>query len=607
MAHLHQDARTKLEEVRREISKSNLDAIIISKNDPHLLEYGPERENGIFFLSGFDGSAGLAAVTMNNAAVFTDGRYTLQLKDQVDSSQFNCEELNRENIVRWLKENLPQGGRVGIALSKFNMFEAETYEKLLKAKDLKLEVCDDDLTLKIWQDRFEREPYQICSHDLSYAGKSAQAKLEDLCATMNKHKADACFLNSLESVSWLFNIRAPKRMPTPVPDAFAFVSQKGKADLFLDAENIESACLKELQEFANIHDYQSPRTVLKKKLKGQKVILDPTQNTLADLRLCQNNGAEVIRMQDPTLLFRAIKNATEIKGAQEAHRIDSRAVIKTLAWLDGIFRHPHGNPSYKGESIRELDVINYLAEARQRAPECLGASFDTIAGAGPNGAIVHYRATTKTNRTLKENDMFLLDSGGQYFHGTTDITRTIFLGNEAPQELKKHYTLVLKGHLALKRQLFPKGTSGLALDGIARQYLWNEGLNYAHGTGHGVGSFMGVHEGPQRISPAGSNQPLIAGMILSNEPGFYKNKAYGIRIENLMYVLDKKLNDNESYLGFENLTLVPYDRILIDVNILSDQEIQEIDLYHQKVQEVVARDLEQDLRDWLQNACRPIR
>lgn len=597
MAKLDDSSQVKLTEIRQNLKAANLSAVVLSKNDPHRLEYSDLRDNGIYFASGFDGSAGLGAVTTDNAAVFVDGRYTLQVKDQVDSTLFEFETLSLTAVVDWLAANLPQGARIGFTASKFSVSEIDRYKALLYEQGLELVLCDDDIALSTWDDRPVHPIYPIEEHPIKFAGKSVAQKLIELRKDLERAHATACFLNSIESVAWLFNLRAPKRAYMPASDAFAFVPVAGKATLFLPQNTLSEALKNSLEDLAEIVPYFEAHERLTDLAKGTQFLVDPDQNSMKDFLAVKETAAKIILKEDPTALKRAIKNESEIQGALDAHKEDAIAVIQTLSWLKNNFCKVAAP-----ETITELDVVTKLYDARSRLPNFQGISFDTISGSGPNGAIVHYRVTQKTNRTLKHNEVFLLDSGGQFPAGTTDITRTIFLGDQAPQDIIKQYTLVLKGHLALKRQLFPKGTTGSALDTIARQYLWNEGLDYAHGTGHGVGSYLGVHEGPQRISPLPNKVALVEGMILSNEPGCYQTGSHGIRIENLVYVVAKK----PGFLGFENLTCVPYARTLIDLHLLSPKDIEDINAYHKAILTHLGDKVSSDAKLWLQNACAPL-
>ncbi|HET9429449.1 MAG TPA: aminopeptidase family protein P, partial [Allosphingosinicella sp.] len=453
----------------------------------------------------------------------------------------------------------------------------------------------------VWSDRPEPSRARLIVHPDQFAGKSSAAKRQEMADWLKEQDADAAVLAALDSIAWTFNVRGQDVDHTPVALSFAIVHADGTADMFVASEKIGDDVRKHLGNGVRVHE----RTEFEPKLAalaGGKVVVDPERSVAAIFEALEGAGAKIVAKRDPSVLPKAIKNPVEIEGHRAAQARDGAALVRFLHWLS--LEAPKGD-------IDELTAAARLQQFRQEGGDLRDLSFDTISGAGPNGAIVHYRVTEETNRPLEMDSLYLVDSGGQYPDGTTDVTRTVAIGTPT-QEMRDRFTRVLKGHVAIARAVFPQGTRGSQLDSFARQYLWEVGLDYAHGTGHGVGSFLAVHEGPQRISPAGSSQsggdePLKAGMFLSNEPGYYKTGEYGIRIENLVLVEPREIDGAEkSMLGFETLTFAPIDRALIDIGLLTAAERAWVDDYHARVLEVVGAKLDGDVLAWLREQCRPL-
>jgi Xaa-Pro aminopeptidase len=454
---------------------------------------------------------------------------------------------------------------------------------------------------EIWKDRPEASKAHLVVQSDQYAGKSAAEKRTEIGDWLAKHHADAAVLSALDSIAWAFNIRGQDVTHTPVALAYALVHADGTADLFVASEKIGPEVRQHLGNGVRLHERAAFESALSE-FKGKTVVVDPERAVAAIFEALDKAGAKILPLRDPTILPKAIKNPAEIAGQKSAQERDGAAIAKFLHWVD--------DEAPKGD-VDELKASDHLEALRRENPELRDLSFDSISGAGPNGAIVHYRSSEKTNRKLEQGTLYLIDSGGQYVDGTTDITRTVPIG-EPTAEMRDRFTRVLKGHIAIATAVFPKGTRGSQLDSFARRPLWEAGLDYAHGTGHGVGSFLSVHEGPQRISPVGSSQsggdePLQVGMILSNEPGYYKTGEYGIRIENLVLVVEREIEGAEKeMLGFETLTFAPIDRRLIDVEMLEPEELIWLNCYHAHVLARIGPKLSGADLAWLQQACAPI-
>ncbi|WP_106640592.1 aminopeptidase P family protein [Allosphingosinicella vermicomposti] len=588
----------RLKALRAQLQADRLDGFVVPLTDEHMSEYVGSYAQRLAWLTGFKGSAGAAVVLPEEAAIFTDGRYTLQVRDQVDGKHWSYQSVPETSIADWLKVHAKDGGRIGYDPWLHTSDWVEKARAALADKGAELVAVPRNPIDAVWADQPKPSKARLIVHSNDLAGKSSAAKRQDMADWLKDQGADAAVLSALDSIAWTFNVRGEDVSHTPVALSFALVHDDGTADLFVAGEKVGDDVRQHLGNGVRLHERGDFESYLGS-LGGKTVVADPERAVAAIFEALEGAGAKVIRERDPAVLPKAIKNEAEISGHKAAQARDGAALVRFLHWLS--IEGP------KGE-LDELTASDKLEAFRRAGGDLRDLSFDTISGAGPNGAIVHYKADAATNRKIELNSLYLVDSGGQYPDGTTDVTRTIAIGTPT-DEMRDRYTRVLKGHIALAAALFPEGTRGVQLDTFARQYLWQAGLDYAHGTGHGVGSYLAVHEGPQRITQAGSSQsgsdePLRAGMMLSNEPGYYKTGEYGIRIENLVLVIRKDVPGAEKpVLGFETLTFAPLDPSLIDVELLTDWERDWVNAYHAKVMEIVGPRLEGDVLDWLRQQC----
>jgi Xaa-Pro aminopeptidase len=591
----------RLKALREQLKTDRLDGFVVPLTDEHMSEYVGSYAQRLAWLTGFQGSAGAAAVLPEEAAIFTDGRYTLQVRSQVDGRHWSYQSVPETSIADWLREHAPEGGRIGYDPWLHTKDWVKRARTALADKGAELVAVARNPIDAVWSDKPEPSKARLAVHPEAFAGKSSAAKRQEMADWLKEQKADAAVLSALDSIAWTFNVRGEDVEHTPVALSFALVHDDGTADLFVAPEKIGDEVRQHLGNGVRVHDGAAFAPHLAS-LSGKTVIADPERAVAAIFEALEGAGAKVVQKRDPSILPKAIKNDAEIGGHRSAQARDGAALVRFLHWIS--LEAP------KGE-VDELRAVAKLQEFRQACGDLKDTSFDTISGAGPNGAIVHYRVTEETNRKLEMDSLYLVDSGGQYPDGTTDVTRTVAIGTPTA-EMRDRFTRVLKGHIAIAMAVFPDGTRGGQLDTLARQYLWQAGLDYAHGTGHGVGSYLAVHEGPQRISPAGSSQsggdePLRAGMFLSNEPGYYKAGEYGIRVENLVLVEEREIAGAEKkMLGFETLTFAPIDRSLIETAMLSPEERAWIDDYHARVLEVVGPQLEGEVRAWLAARCSPL-
>ncbi|OLB73930.1 MAG: X-Pro aminopeptidase [Alphaproteobacteria bacterium 13_2_20CM_2_64_7] len=585
--------------LRTELARRGLTGFIVPRSDRHQNEYVPACEQRLAWLTGFTGSAGVAIVLMHRAVLFVDGRYTLQVRDQVDTSIFAIEHLVEMPPDRWIGENLTADDRLGYDPWLHTVEAWERLEKACAAVGAKLIAVEPDLIDAIWTDRPAPPLGAVKLHDLRFAGEAASEKLARIRAELAKQRADALVVSDPHAVAWTFNIRGADIAHTPLPLAFAIVPQADRPSLYIDGRKLSNEVRNRLEALVDVCEPSDFARALEELGRQQKSVrLDQSTAAEALARLITSHGGKVSRGACPIALMKAVKNEVEIAGARAAHVRDGAAVTRFLAWFDR--EAPRGK-------LTEIDAVAALESFRRDTGLLKDISFPTIAAAGPDGAIVHYRVTAKSNRVITRGELFLIDSGGQYEDGTTDVTRTVAVG-EPTAEMRDRFTRVLKGHIAIARTVFPEGTTGAQLDSFARQFLWVQGLDFDHGTGHGVGSYLSVHEGPARISKLGTTA-LKPGMILSNEPGYYKAGAYGIRIENLVLVVraaavagaEKPLN------AFETLTLAPIDRRLIVTEMLTLEEAAWLDAYHARVFETLAPLLDTETRAWLAAANRPLR
>jgi len=591
----------RLRALREQLKADKLDGFVVPLTDEHMSEYVGSYAQRLAWLTGFEGSAGSAVVLPQEAAIFVDGRYTLQVRQQVDGKDWSYQSVPETSVADWLKEHAPQGARIGYDPWLHSRDWVKKATEALAARGAELVAVEQNPIDKVWSDRPDASKAHLAAHPEKYTGRSSADKRHEIADWLEKQGADAAVLSALDSIAWAFNVRGEDVARTPVALAFALVRSDGTADLYVNPEKISAEVQQHLGNGVRLHDRNAFESALGE-LKGQTVAVDPERAVAAIFEALDRAGAKIIPVRDPTILAKAIKNPVEIAGQKSAQERDGAAISRFLRWVE--------EEAPKGD-VDELKASDHLEALRREDPELRDLSFDSISGAGPNGAIVHYRSSEKTNRKLEMNSIYLIDSGGQYLDGTTDITRTVVIG-EPTAEMRDRFTRVLKGHIAVATAIFPKGTRGSQLDSFARRPLWEAGLDYAHGTGHGVGSFLSVHEGPQRISPVGSAQsggdePLREGMILSNEPGYYKTGEYGIRIENLVLVVDHPVDGAEKEtLGFETLTFAPIERRLIAKEMLSPEELAWLNDYHAQVVEKIGPRLTGDDLAWLEEACAPL-
>jgi Xaa-Pro aminopeptidase len=591
----------RLHALREQLKAEKLDGFVVPLTDEHMSEYVGSYAQRLAWLTGFEGSAGSAVVLPEEAAIFVDGRYTLQVRQQVSPTEWSYQSVPETSTTQWLEEHAPKDARIGYDPWLHTRDWVKKAKEALASRGAELVAVDRNPIDEIWKDRPEASKARLVVQSDQHAGKSAAEKRTDIGDWLAKHRADAAVLSALDSIAWAFNIRGEDVTHTPVALAYALVHADGTADLFVAGEKIGPEVRQHLGNGVRLHERSEFEPALSK-LSGKTVVVDPERAVAAIFEALENAGAKILPLRDPTILPKAIKNEAEIAGQKAAQTRDGAVIAKFLHWID--------EEAPKGD-VDELKASDHLEALRRQNPELRDLSFDSISGAGPNGAIVHYRSSEKTNRKLEKGTLYLIDSGGQYVDGTTDITRTVAIG-EPTAEMRDRFTRVLKGHIAIATAVFPKGTRGSQLDSFARRPLWEAGLDYAHGTGHGVGSFLSVHEGPQRISPVGSSQsggdePLQAGMILSNEPGYYKTGEYGIRIENLVLVVEREIQGAEKeMLGFETLTFAPIERRLIDVEMLEPEELIWLNCYHAHVLARIGEMLSGAELDWLRKACAPI-
>ena len=595
-SHERAAAPARIAALRAELKRRGLDGFVVPRADRQQNEYLPASEERLAWLTGFTGSAGAAAVLAERAALFVDGRYTVQAAAQIDAKLFAIEHLVDSPPEQWLEQNLKSGAKLGYDPWLHTSESADRLRKACATAGAELVAVDNNPIDALWSDRPAPPAGSVSLRDIKLAGESAADKFKRIQAELKKLRADVLVVSDPQNVAWAFNIRGSDIAHTPLALAFAVIPREGKPALYVETAKLDNKTRPALEEIAAVRAAAELARDLAQ-LKDKIVRLDQASAADALTRLVSGYGGKPVRGADPIALMKAVKNHAEIAGSRAAHTRDGVAMARFLAWLER--EAPAGK-------LTEIDAVEALESFRRDSGLLKDISFPTIAGSGPNGAIVHYRVTRATNRTIGKNELFLVDSGAQYEDGTTDITRTVAVGTPS-DEMRDRFTRVLKGHIAIATAVFPENTSGAQLDPLARTALWQAGLDFDHGTGHGVGSYLSVHEGPARISKLGT-VALRRGMILSNEPGYYKTGAYGIRIENLLLVIaapepkgaEKPVN------AFETLTLAPIDRRLIDSRLLTAKERNWIDSYHAHVQEVLSPLLDAATRAWLDAAARPL-
>lgn len=582
---------------REELARLGLTAFVVPRADQHQNEYVPPCEERLAWLTGFTGSAGLAVVLRDRAMLFVDGRYTLQASHQADAGAWTIGPLVDPPPDQWLAAHLGLDDRLGFDPWLHTSAAADKLAKACARAGATLVAVDSNPVDAIWAERPHPPVGPVRAHDPRFSGEATADKLARIAAALPALCVAALLISDPHAVAWAFNIRGADINHTPLPLAYAIVPREGRATIFIDARKLSDAVRDTIEEHGDVASPADlgPRLAMHAE-RGETIGLDSATAADALRRLVEAAGGKTAQVSDPVTALKAIKNATEIAGARAAHLRDGAALARFLAWIDR--EAPRGQ-------LTEIDVVEALETFRRETGVLRDVSFPTIAGAGANGAIVHYRVTRASNRRVAPGELLLVDSGAQYEDGTTDVTRTIAIG-EPTADMRDRFTRVLKGHVAIARAVFPDGATGAQLDTLARRALWEAGLDYDHGTGHGVGSFLSVHEGPARIAKTGT-APLMRGMILSNEPGYYKAGAYGIRIENLVLVVEARVEGAERPMNaFETLTLAPIDRRLIARELLSGEERLWLDAYHARVRAALAPHLDAATRAWLEAVCEPL-
>lgn len=590
----------RIRQLREELNKRNLDGFILQRSDRYLNEYVAPHDERLLWLTGFSGSAGQAIILKDEAALFVDGRYTLQAKSEIDESIITSVPLMEQSPTDWLKQRLKRGARIGIDPELHSVASFESFNELMEQQSAKLVSLKANPVDGLWQDQPDLPSNPISAQPKKYAGQDPADKISEIQEILKEKEIDAFIVTAPESVCWLFNLRGSDVSHNPIMLATAIFHARAKPELFLAKDRLSSRAAENITGNARLmppENFDNQLKILGSRFK--KVLIDPARTNAAIYQTLRAARAEIVRGSDPTALPKARKNNAEIEGSRSAHLRDGTAMARFLCWLETAMS--------EGAELDEITAAQKLEQFRTDTGALKDISFETISGAGPNGAIVHYRVSEASNRKFASNDLYLVDSGGQYQDGTTDITRTIALG-EPTGPMRRHYTLVLKAHINLATASFPKGTRGVDLDPLARAPLWQAGLDFNHGTGHGVGSFLSVHEGPQGISRR-AMVPLEPGMILSNEPGYYREGAYGIRLENLILVteLGEITGGEQPMMQFETLTLAPFDKKLIEKDLLTKTEIKWLNAYHRKVWKAVGPELKGAEKAWLKEATRSLK
>ena len=587
----------RLSAFREELARRNLTGFVVPRADQQQNEYVAPSEERLAWLTGFTGSAGLAIVLSREAAVFVDGRYTLQAGKQVDTRAWRVEPLVDPPPEAWLAKHLTAGDRLGFDPWLHTSAAAERLAAACAKAGAELIAVDSNPLDAVWTERPAPPLAPVTVHGTQFSGEAETDKLKRIGLEIDKLGVDALVLSDSHVVAWTFNIRGGDVSHTPLPLSYALVPKTGRPTVFIDHRKLSNSARDHLERTADVAEPGALTPKLTELARGGAAIaLDSATAADALGRLISAAGGKPVRGNDPVSLLKAVKNITEIEGTRAAHRRDAAALARFLAWIDR--EAPTG-------ALTEIDAVEALETFRRDTGRLKDVSFPTISGTGPNGAIVHYRVTRKSNRRIAPGDLLLIDSGAQYEDGTTDVTRTIAIGQPS-MEMCDRFTRVLRGHIAIARAVFPDGTTGAQLDTLARQFLWQAGIDFEHGTGHGVGSYLSVHEGPARISKLGTT-PLRRGMILSNEPGYYKTDAFGIRIENLELVVGTEVIGAEKPVNaFETLTLAPIDRRLIDLNMLTGEELSWLNDYHEKVRHAVRPHVDEATKLWLDAATAPM-
>jgi len=591
----------RLSALREQLKRDRLDGFVVPLTDEHMSEYVGAYAQRLAWLTGFQGSAGSAVVLSSEAAIFTDGRYTLQVRQQVSADDWQYVPVPQVSIAAWLGEHAPEGGRIGYDPWLHTRAWVEEARKALAEKGAELVAVDTNPVDAVWPDRPAPSDATLSVQDDAAAGRTSAAKRAEIAEWLSARKADAVVLSALDSIAWAFNIRGNDVSHTPVALAYAIVNADGTADLFVAPEKITDSIRQHLGNAIRVHDRAAFAPALQG-FAGKRVAADPERAVAAIFDSLDSGGAKILGVRDPVVLAKAIKNPAEIAGHRSAQARDGAALVRFLKWFEETA--PAGG-------LTEMSAADKLQQFRESTGVLQDLSFDTISATGRNGAIPHYKVTDESSLPIESGQLYLVDSGGQYADGTTDVTRVMPVGEPTP-EMRDRFTRVLKGHIGIATAIFPDGTTGAQLDSFARAPLWEVGLDFGHGTGHGVGAYLSVHEGPQRIAqpfyPGGQSlEPLRAGMFLSNEPGYYKAGDFGIRIENLVLIVEARIAGAEQpMLAFETLTFAPIERRLIDPSLLTPKELQWLNSYHARVMDVIGPQLDEEERQWLEAKVAPI-
>ncbi|HGY9571415.1 TPA: aminopeptidase P family protein [Vibrio harveyi] len=593
---MHNDTQSRVNAIREWLAQHNIDALLVPHEDEYLGEYVPAHNERLHWLTGFTGSAGAAVITKDKAAIFVDGRYTVQVTKQVPADLFEYRHLIEEPALDWIKDHLANGASVAIDPRMHNSAWLDMAQAKL-AGALEIKILASNPIDELWHDRPAPVVSDVRLMATEAVGQSSESKRQEIAELVKKTGADSAVITALDSICWLLNVRGLDVSRLPVLLSHAILHSDSSVEYFLDPARLPAEFDAHVGSGVTVHHPEALQARLET-LTGKNVLVDPATSNAWFKLVLQNAGASVVSKADPCLMPKAAKNAVEIAGMKACHIRDGVAMSKFLSWLDA--------EVVAGNLHDEATLADKLEAFRSEDPTLMDLSFDTISAAGGNAAMCHYNHENQPEPgKLELNTLYLVDSGGQYLDGTTDITRTIAIGQPS-QEMIKQFTLALKGHIGVARARFPKGTRGYQIDTLARQHLWAEGYDYDHGTGHGVGHFLSVHEGPASISKKQIDVPLTEGMVLSNEPGYYRADAFGIRIENLELVVETPTNGDFPVLSFESLTRCPIDKRNINVDMLTRPELAWLNDYHQKVWDEISPLVEGDVKEWLRQATLPV-
>ncbi|ODX28198.1 aminopeptidase P family protein [Vibrio parahaemolyticus] len=593
---MHNDTLSRVNAIREWLAQHNIDALLIPHEDEYLGEYVPAHNERLHWLTGFTGSAGAAVITQDKAAIFVDGRYTVQVTKQVPNELFEYRHLIEEPALDWIQDNLTANASVAIDPRMHSSAWLDMAQAKLAGK-LELNILSSNPIDALWHDRPAPVVSDVRLMPTEAVGQSSESKRKEIAQLVTKAGADSAIITALDSICWLLNVRGLDVSRLPVLLSHAILHADSSVEYFLDPARLPAEFAAHVGTGVTVHHPEALQSRLEA-MSGKKVLLDPAISNAWFKLVLQNAGASVIAAADPCLMPKAAKNEVEIAGMKACHIRDGVAMSKFLCWLDAEVA--------AGNLHDEATLADRLEAFRKEDPTLMDLSFDTISAAGGNAAMCHYNHENQPEPgKLELNTLYLVDSGGQYLDGTTDITRTIAIGQPSA-EMIKQFTLALKGHIGVARARFPKGTRGYQIDTLARQHLWAEGYDYDHGTGHGVGHFLSVHEGPASISKKQIDVPLTEGMVLSNEPGYYRADAFGIRIENLELVVETPTNGDFPVLSFESLTRCPIDKRNVNVDMLTRPELAWLNDYHQKVWEQISPLVEGEVKEWLREATLPL-